>query len=86
MVDTFDALTSDRPYRQARSIAEAREDILRQSGTQFDPDVVSTFLSIDESVCKTLRNEEGMLEAFEIGGVNLPLIAQFGPSYQKLEA
>lgn len=74
VVDTFDALTSDRPYRQARSIAEAREEIQRQSGTQFDPGVVSAFLSIDEEGWKTLWKEEGRLELFEIGGANLPTI------------
>ncbi|MEA2486051.1 MAG: hypothetical protein QOD46_1162, partial [Actinomycetota bacterium] len=35
--DTFDAMVSDRPYRSGVSIAEAVEEILRCSGTQFDP-------------------------------------------------
>jgi putative nucleotidyltransferase with HDIG domain len=85
VVDTFDALTSDRPYRQARTIAEAREEITRQSGTQFDPDVVSSFLSIDEVEWGTLRNGEGMLEPFEIGGLILPPINQIDRAYQQLE-
>jgi HD-GYP domain-containing protein (c-di-GMP phosphodiesterase class II) len=35
--DTFDAMVSDRPYRSGVSIAEAVEEILRCSGSQFDP-------------------------------------------------
>jgi putative nucleotidyltransferase with HDIG domain len=44
--DTLDAMTSDRPYRKALSLEAAREEILRCSGTQFDPNVAKLFLSI----------------------------------------
>ena len=37
VVDTFDSMTSDRPYRKALSTLEALNEILRCSGTQFDP-------------------------------------------------
>ena len=37
VADALDAITSDRPYRKARSFDAAREEILRCSGTQFDP-------------------------------------------------
>ena len=46
VADALDAITSDRPYRKARSFDEAREEILRCSGTQFDPEVVEVFLKI----------------------------------------
>lgn len=46
IIDTFDALTSDRPYREAGSFEKARDEIVRQSGTQFDPLLVDTFLTI----------------------------------------
>jgi putative nucleotidyltransferase with HDIG domain len=48
VVDTMDAMTSDRPYRKARSYDEARAEIRRHSGTQFDPEVVRTFLAIGD--------------------------------------
>lgn len=44
--DSFDAMTSDRPYRRALLIDAAREEIRRCGGSQFDPAVVTAFLSI----------------------------------------
>lgn len=44
VVDTFDAITSDRPYRKGRSAAVALAEIQACSGTQFDPEVVEAFL------------------------------------------
>jgi response regulator RpfG family c-di-GMP phosphodiesterase len=43
VADTLDAMTSDRPYRQAGSWRDAGVEILRQSGRQFDPTVVRAF-------------------------------------------
>ena len=42
--DTFDAMTSDRPYRKALSKEVACAEIAKYSGTQFDPEVVKAFL------------------------------------------
>lgn len=47
VADTFDAMTSTRPYRKALSHDVAREEIVSCSGTQFDPDVVEAFLDCD---------------------------------------
>jgi len=57
VADTLDAITSDRPYRQARSFDAAREEILRCSGTQFDPAVVEVFLKIPNELWQELRAE-----------------------------
>ena len=46
VADVYDAVTSDRPYRKAMSPFEAREMIVRGSGTDFDPDVVDAFLTM----------------------------------------
>ena len=57
VADTLDAFTSDRPYRKGRSFAEAREEIRRCSGRQFDPKVVKVFLQVPEERWTNLRNE-----------------------------
>jgi len=44
IADTFDAMTSDRPYRSALSTTEAMDEIKRCAGSQFDPVVVTAFL------------------------------------------
>jgi HD-GYP domain-containing protein (c-di-GMP phosphodiesterase class II) len=41
VADAFDALTTDRPYRAARTVAEALAEIRAHSGTQFCPRVVA---------------------------------------------
>jgi putative nucleotidyltransferase with HDIG domain len=46
VVDTFDAMTSDRPYRGRVSYEEACAEITRCAGTQFDPRIVEAFLRI----------------------------------------
>lgn len=46
VVDVYDALTSNRPYRPAWSKRKARDYILEHSGSFFDPQVVEIFLSI----------------------------------------
>ncbi len=48
VLDAFDAMTSDRSYRRALSLAAAVEDLRREAGTQFDPRVVQVFLEVLE--------------------------------------
>ena len=55
VADTFDAMTSDRPYRRAVPIPEARDEIANSSGTQFDPRIVEAFLSIPEARLAEIR-------------------------------
>jgi len=45
VADTFDAMTSDRPYRQALTIEDAIMEIREQSGFQFDPKVAEAFIT-----------------------------------------
>ena len=46
VVDAFDAMTSDRPYRDSIGYERARAVLLEESGHQFDPRVVETFLEL----------------------------------------
>jgi HD-GYP domain-containing protein (c-di-GMP phosphodiesterase class II) len=45
VIDAYDAMTSDRPYRKARPHRYALEEIRRNVGSQFDPETVAAFLS-----------------------------------------
>ena len=55
VVDTLDAITSERPYRRARGFGDARAEIIRCRGTQFDPRVVDAFLAIAEEEWERIR-------------------------------
>jgi putative nucleotidyltransferase with HDIG domain len=46
IADTYDSITSERPYRKAASHRYAIKEIISCSGTQFDPEVVENFLEI----------------------------------------
>ncbi len=50
VADTFDAMTSERPYREAMSVEAACAEIERCRGAQFDPEVVDAFLRIKKKV------------------------------------
>jgi putative nucleotidyltransferase with HDIG domain len=48
VVDAYDAMTSDRPYRKAGSPSAAVREIITHSGSQFDSEVVNVFLRVVE--------------------------------------
>ena len=57
VVDTLDAITSKRPYHNELSFAQAREEIARCSGSQFDPRIVHVFLSMPIEIWSNLRDQ-----------------------------
>jgi putative nucleotidyltransferase with HDIG domain len=57
VADTLDAIISDRPYRAARTLAEARKEIQAWSGRQFDPEVVEVFLRMPDEIFEYVRQE-----------------------------
>ena len=50
VADTFDVISHSRPYKEARSPTEAVEELVRCSGTHFDPEVIMAFQAICERV------------------------------------
>ncbi len=61
VADTFDAMTSDRPYRHALSFQASHEVLERGMGKQYDPLVTKAFLSIPSKTLELIRNETSAL-------------------------
>ena len=64
VIDTLDAMTSDRPYRRGLPFAAAKAEILRFAGTQFDPAAIEAFVAEERTLremvavkCATDRTE-----------------------------
>ena len=57
VADTLDAITTDRPYRPAASIDEAREEIARAAGRQFDPEAVEALMELPDETLERIRSE-----------------------------
>ncbi len=57
VADTYDAITSDRPYRKAQSHDAAIVEMKRVSGTQLDPQGVEAFCSLPEAEWKRIRTD-----------------------------
>lgn len=58
LVDTYDAITSDRHYRPARNHQTAVLELQTAAGSQFDPEVVEAFLRLPEVEIRRLREED----------------------------
>lgn len=61
VIDAWDAMTSDRPYRKALSREVAREELIKGAGKQFDPKVVEAFLKLEEQ--EFLQNQQKSLKS-----------------------
>ncbi len=57
LADTYDSMTTDRPYRKALPDRDAREEILRCRSSQFDPVVVDTFFKIPEDRWSKIKED-----------------------------
>lgn len=87
VADTLDAMTSDRPYRRALPLPAARAEITRESGRQFDPEVVKVFLSIPEQAWTDIRIEVAGGRVFSVSRKPQPALAPnpFAISLDKLQ-
>lgn len=59
VADVLDALTTDRPYRPASTMADARRMIEREAGAHFDPEVVRAYQSISDEEFQAIATEIG---------------------------
>ena len=62
VVDSFDAMTSSRPYNKRKTYKEAIEELKKCSGTQFDKDIVDAFIQV------IMENENGFGNRYSING------------------
>jgi putative nucleotidyltransferase with HDIG domain len=62
IADTYDSITSERPYRKASSHRYAVKEIIACSGTQFDPEAVQNFLEIAGTFAQQLENDQAAKE------------------------
>ena len=76
VVDCFDALTSDRPYRQRLSEREAIDILLRRRGSMYDPLVVDTFLKVHRQATPSVRPADTKPELASVTEVALSLAAE----------
>jgi putative nucleotidyltransferase with HDIG domain len=76
VVDCFDALTSDRPYRKSLSEGEAIEILLRRRGNMYDPLVVDTFLKVHRHLTLAVRSAEAKQGSVSVREAALTLSAE----------
>lgn len=62
IADTFDAMTSDRPYREALSVDNTLAEIINNSGSQFNPLMVTPFINMFEKKSIVFEVNESILE------------------------
>ncbi len=76
VADTMDAICSDRPYRKGRPREVARDEIVRCSGSQFDPKVVEAFLSVPMADWDEIDQRVHQMELEDVarwgGGITTP--------------
>ncbi|MCL0107686.1 hypothetical protein M1N70_01640 [Peptococcaceae bacterium] len=52
LVDSFDAMTTARPYKRAMNYEQAMQEIYKHAGSQFDPELVKAFIKAIPSIIK----------------------------------
>jgi putative nucleotidyltransferase with HDIG domain len=80
VADAVDAMTSDRSYRPARTFEHAKTEILKGSGTHFDPEVVTAFIksqnAIEEQLRESSAEELHHPESDDLGGWRLHVVGR----------
>lgn len=71
LADTYDAMTSTRPYRVALSHETAISEIKRCSGTQFDPKLAEMFIRVAGTIDEARKNPEEYYKEYSLLGKNV---------------
>ncbi len=67
VADSLDAMMTERPYSKGKSVDEAREELLRNKGRQFDPEIVDVVLSLDRQVISVPSPEGSFMKLAQLG-------------------
>lgn len=74
IADVFDALTTERPYKHAWSLEQARRHLVENTGSHFDPALVEAFLSRWDKVCEIHRSHaDGEADPLQRGPEPVPV-------------
>ena len=71
VADAYDVMTSTRSYKKAMAPTQARAELSRNAGTQFDPEVVRAFLNIAIGRLRLIMGPLSSLVQFPAGGASL---------------
>ena len=66
VADTYDAMTSTRPYRKALEHEFAISEVKRCAGTQFDPKMAEAFVRVADKIDEARKNPEGVYEQYSV--------------------
>jgi putative nucleotidyltransferase with HDIG domain len=81
LADAFDAMTSDRPYRQGLPAATAFAEIEKQAGKQFDPVFAAGFIQIRDRLISEMQAQAGNTRKTKITPTALPAMPQTLPDH-----
>jgi putative nucleotidyltransferase with HDIG domain len=84
VVDCFDALTSDRPYRPAWSVEEAISVLVQRRGTMYDPLIVDKFIEAQAKLSELAQSDQAEIEAIDTLATKLRIVAE-APSLTVVE-
>ncbi len=82
LADTYDAMTSTRPYRTALSHEVAMAEIERCIGTQFDPDLGKMFVSLSDKIDEARKNPEAVYQKYSVlcKNIDFKIPSEFTPA------
>ncbi len=72
VVDAFDAMVNDRPYRRALSVSDAIVELRAQSGRQFDPELARVFLDVLDVSLGDVQSTDGTARLRDLASYRLP--------------
>ncbi|PLV58775.1 two-component system response regulator [Thermotoga sp. KOL6] len=68
VADSFDAMVTERPYKRAKTLDEAFQEIELLSGKLYSPEVVEAFLSLEKEIREVYRREKDENSSHQSGG------------------